>query len=172
MLQKEKGQMAVEYLTTYVYVFIVIIIAISALLLYLTYPRTIIPTQCSFYSGFQCIDAALSQNSVVGGSSFVVLASDEQMGIVNVSSFNVSIGGIKSRGGSCTPQRVSAGQRITCTANMSIALTPQAEYSGIFNIYAAYCTAGATNLSSISCPASGNFVYSGSFRTQAISVTR
>lgn len=162
-----KGQMAIEYLTTYAYVFIAIIIVISALLLFITYPKTVLPTQCSVYSGFSCIDATLTQNTV-GGSDFAMLVSDEQIGITNVSSFNVSIGGVNSIYGSCVPQRISSGQTTLCSAHLPLKINGQAVFTGTFDIRASYCVSTQGNATPISCPATGNFTYSGGFRTQGI----
>ncbi len=166
-----RGQMAIEYLTTYAYVFIIIAVVIAALLLFLTYPKTIIPTQCTFYSGFHCIDAAFEQNSISGGSDLIILATDSQVGVIafnSVSPFSAKIANYGSTSGSCSPAKVTSGGSFVCTALFGFKPSTQTAYTGTFSISADYCVTAPQNVSNANCAASGNFEYSGNFRTQAL----
>ena len=136
---------------------------IALLALYISLPKAILPFQCSFFSGFSCLDIAYF-NTGNGGSQLVVLGSDEQVGTFNFSSFNAIVDFTPSTGGFCTPDEVVAGQKFYCVANFSGQAAAQA-YSGTFSASAGYCTGGVSGLGSYNCKASGNYTFGGAFRT-------
>jgi hypothetical protein len=154
-----------EFLTTYSYVLLIIAIALVVLIAFFTLPRSTIPFQCSFYSGFSCSDGALvllPSNT----ASLIIMAVDNMPGIVNVSSFNSVISYTGSSVGYCLPQRVEDGDYIYCIANFPFKPSLTNVYYATFNISANYCAVQAQNLSVVSCPATTNFVFGGSARLQ------
>lgn len=164
------GQSALEFITTYGFVFVVIAVVIALLFLFSSTPSVIIPNECTFYSGFDCVDSVFGFNSMSGHSTLYILATSEQPGIVNISSFNAVVSLQKSLGGSCTPNTVSDGQYVLCHANFSFVAVSTATYQGTFNISANYCYGPPYNVSNVTCAASSNYLYSGSLRLQPSSV--
>lgn len=161
------GQSAIEFITTYSYVFLIIAVAFSILLLYFALPKTIVPLECNYYSGFSCVDASLVIRGVSGGGgSLVIVAQDNQEGIINVSTFNAVLNYKKSSTGYCLPSTVIDGQTIYCIANFTFTPNPSTVYQGSYSLYANYCGGGPSNISTTSCIASDTFVYSGNIRIQ------
>ncbi len=160
------GQSAIDFLTTYGFVFLIIAIAISVLYIYVTFPKTIVPAQCTFYGGFTCIDSLYS--SLPGGKAqLIVYATDTQPGIINTTSFNAIVGTATSSEGYCLPRYASNGQTMLCVANFTSAAVSMASlYTGTFNISANYCASAVSNLTSTACPATSNFLFGGSIRIQ------
>ena len=160
-----RAQSAIEFLMTYSYVFLIIAIAMSVLLLYFSLPKTVIPFECNFYSGFTCVDAALINNT--NGASLIVVGIDNQPGITNISTFSAFVNYKSSYYSTCTPSVAVAGQYVYCIANFSFTPLYTNVYYGTFNMSANYCANLPQNLSVASCPSSNTFKYSGSIRVQA-----
>ena len=162
------GQSAIEFLTVYGYVFLILGIVMGLLVLYFNIPRSIIPFQCNFYSGFQCTDATFATNTIAGLTSLIIVASDTQPGVINITSFNSVVNGQQQTAGSsfCMPQQVIQGQFIYCVADFTFATSPSAVYIGNFSIHANYCGASSQNVSTANCVAGTNYTYSGSVRVQ------
>ncbi len=168
-VESGKGQSAIEFLTVYGYVFLIIGIMIGLIALYFSIPRTIVPFQCNFYSGFQCTDAAFATNTTSGVTSLIIVASDTQPGIVNISAFNAVVNGQQQAAAStsfCMPQQVMQGQYVYCMVNFSFTTSQSAVYTGNFSMRANYCGSSAVNVSTANCVAGSNYVYSGSVRIQ------
>lgn len=159
-----RAQSAVEFLTTYSFVFLIIAIALFILLIYASIPKAILPAQCTFYGGFNCLDIAYF-NTGSGGSELVILASDKQIGTVNITSFNATMDNIPSTGGYCTPATVIPGQNFYCIATFSGTATTKT-YVGTFSTAANYCANSPSGLSNYSCPSGSGYRYGGSFKTE------
>lgn len=164
-----KGQNAVEFIFTYSIVITIITVAVALVLIFANAGRSIIPSQCSFFGGFACTYAAYSVNSANPSTSqLLIIASDTQPGVVNVTSFNAIIGSITSTSGSCTPGVVISGQSVHCIATFNIKAAVGTVYTGTFTISANYCAQNATNSKILICKGNSNFTYGGSLQTQAI----
>ncbi len=159
-----RSQSAMEFMMTYGYVFLAIAIAVGILVLFLGIPKTTIPFQCNFYSGFTCTDAVLIPSNA--GASLIVAAIDNQPGVVNASVFNGVINYQSSTNGFCLPSRILDGQYVYCVANFSFTPVLSNIYYGTFNMSANYCTSQAGNLSTVNCPASNSLTYGGSIRVE------
>ena len=163
-----KGQNALEFITTYSIVITIITVAIALVLIFANAGRSIIPSQCSFFGGFACTYAAYTVNSAnPAASQLLLVASDTQPGVINVTSVNAIIGSISSTSGSCTPSVVISGQSVHCTATFNTRAAVGTVYTGTFNIYANYCPQNATNSKILLCKANSNFTYGGALQLQA-----
>lgn len=162
-----RSQSAIEFLNTYSFVFLIIAVVLAMLYILVQVPSTVLPSQCTFYSGFSCQDSEYSVNAVSGTTSLYLLALDSQPGVVNITSFSADIASTGSVSGSCAPSRVSQGQLLLCTATFASAATAGASYVGSFAIVGNYCTPGASNSISVNCPATSQFSYTGFINTQA-----
>lgn len=164
-----KAQSAVEFLSVYGFVILVIAIAIAVLVLFMSIPKTILPTQCSFLSGFSCVDGVYTINSTAGVNSILLIsATDMQPGIVNISSFSGYIDYHESTSGYCVPSVATEGQKVYCIANIGVTPAFGSVYFGTFNIYANYCTPSSSNFYTTKCPANSNYTFGGNIRTQTV----
>ncbi len=162
-----KGQSAIEFITTYGMVFLVIIIAITAVAMFISFPRTILPDVCSFYSGFNCVDSLFVSNTAYGGSTLIVVATFEEPGVFSIGSFNAILGYKNSTSGSCTPNTLVDGESTFCVAQFPMAPVNGSTYYGTMNIQGNYCANSAQNLSYAGClPTNGIFNFSGNMRIQ------
>jgi hypothetical protein len=166
-----KGQNAMEFIFTYSIVITIITVAIAFVIIFANAGRSLVPAQCSFFGGFTCsfvvYTSSTGSNSVA--AQLLLIATDTQPGIVNVSSFNALIGSAASTSGQCTPNVATAGQSIYCTADFSSAALAGTLYTGSFNISAGYCPHGM-QLYSYSCAADSNYSYKGNMQVQASSL--
>ncbi|MCL5093386.1 MAG: hypothetical protein M1128_02885 [Candidatus Marsarchaeota archaeon] len=164
-----KAQSAVEFLSVYGFVILVIAIAIAVLVLFISIPKTILPTQCSFLSGFSCVDGIYTINSTAGVNSILLIsATDMQPGIVNISRFSGYIDYHESTSGYCVPSVATEGQKVYCIANIGVTPSFGSVYFGTFDIYANYCTPASSNFYTTKCPADSNYTYGGNIRTQTV----
>ncbi len=165
---QHRSQSALEFLSTYAFVFLMLAIVISLLFVFASLPRSLLPSQCTFYSGFTCMQAIYTINMTAGhGAELFVVAEDTQPGTVNVSSFSAYLNFHTSNAGSCEPSVATAGQRIYCIANFTATPTLASTYDGTFRMNADYCASGLNTISNESCRANGNFSYTGHITIQA-----
>lgn len=167
-----KGQSAIEFLTTYGMVFLIIAVVLTVLITLSIIPKSTVPAQCYFYGGFNCQDVAYynitQSSSLPGNSMFTIVATDSVPGIINVSGFNAVIEYKGSVQGECYPEILTQGDQLHCNANFNIYPSSGALYTGTFSLYGDYCTPLPSTQTDISCNSiSGNFVFSGSFNTEA-----
>ena len=165
---QHRSQSALEFLSTYAFVFLMLAIVISLLFVFASLPRSLLPSQCTFYSGFTCMQAIYTINMTAGhGAELFVVAEDTQPGTVNVSSFSAYLNFHTSNAGSCEPSVATAGQRIYCIANFTATPTLASTYDGTFRMNADYCASGLNTISNESCRANSNFSYTGHITVQA-----
>ncbi|MGC8688106.1 MAG: InlB B-repeat-containing protein [Candidatus Micrarchaeia archaeon] len=152
------AQSAIEFLITYSYAILILTIVISILFVFLTLPKTLFPTECTFYGNLDCIGAMLIQQSN-GIAVLSILATDALPGIINSSSFNVKLGAAQSISGSCTPTFITDGQYTYCIAEINTIVNNGIIYNGNFNITANYCTDVKQK-----CPSSSNYIIAGTIK--------
>jgi hypothetical protein len=168
MMAQHRSQSALEFLSTYAFVFLLLAIVISLLFIFASLPRSLLPSQCTFYSGFTCMQAIYTINVTAGhGAELFIVAEDTQPGIVNVSNFSAYLNFHTSDAGSCAPSVATAGQRIYCIANFTATPTLANTYDGTFRMNADYCASGLNTISNESCRANSNFSYTGHITVQA-----
>lgn len=176
MPEGRKAQSAIEFITTYSTVLLIITVAIAVLFLFISLPKSILPTECNFYNTFGCYDAIYGLNytssNVPTGTALLVVANFEQPGIINTSSFSAFINSVESTSGYCAPKVALQGQKIYCIAYFKgQTLTPGHLYSGTFSIYGNYCAVAPSKISTAYCPkanATSSYSYGGVVRTQGV----
>ena len=161
----QKAQSAIEFLSTYSFVFLILAVALALLLLFASIPKSTIPFECSFYSGFSCVDAAYYNTS--SGAQLVIVGTDMQPGTVNISAFSAYLNYYQSTGGYCTPRLLAAGQSFYCVANFAGSPTLGNTYTGTFQLTAKYCAGAPGSLSSLNCTATTAITYGGAVQLQA-----
>ena len=163
-----RSQSALEFMSTYGFVFLILAIVIAVLYFFLGLPKALIPSQCVFFTNFNCVDSLYTINTSAGANSILfIIAQDNEPGIVNISGFSAFIAGKNSVSGSCTPSTASDGQYVYCTANVAPTPTTGGLYTGTFYMYANYCAPSSTNLNSFYCPSNKNFTFRGNVRIQS-----
>ncbi len=160
-----RSQSALEFLTTYSFVFLIIAVVIALLLMFSSIPKSTLPFSCNFYSGFQCLDASLSVNSS-GSPVLLIEASDTEPGTVNISSFSAFLNFYNSKSGYCVPNVAQAGEVVYCVANLTGSATLGSVYSGTIKITANYCAPGPVNITA-NCAKGSTYTYTGNIRVQA-----
>ncbi|MGC8647941.1 MAG: hypothetical protein ACP5SJ_00380, partial [Candidatus Micrarchaeia archaeon] len=166
MACNSKGQSALEFLSTYAFAFLTISIVLLLLIMFSSIPKSSLPEQCSFYSGFQCLDSALVVNAS-GAPELLVIASDSEPGVVNISSFSAFLNFHSSKSGYCVPSVATAGEKVYCIANFTgSGVTLGSVYTGTFRVSANYCANSPANISAY-CPSGSEYTYGGSIRAQA-----
>jgi hypothetical protein len=163
----QKGQNAIEFLVTYSFVFLIIALVILMLLLFSSIPKSVLPLNCSFYSGLNCVDALYYNTAINSGSRFVMIATDTQPGIINITNFVVSLDYQQSVSGYCTPSVVSDGQELYCSANITTAGVIGNLYTGTFQITGKYCSNGPGSIFSSNCTNGGQVTFGGAVQTQS-----
>ena len=174
MRKGPKAQSAIEFITTYSTVLLIITVAIAVLFLFISLPKSILPTECNFYNTFGCYDAVYGINytssNVPTGTALLVVANFEEPGIINTSGFSAFVGGVESSSGYCAPKVALQGQKVYCIAFFNgQTLTPGKLYSGTFSIYANYCPVAPSEIATAYCPpanATSYYRYGGVVRTQ------
>ncbi len=130
--QSWKGQSAIDFLITYSWVILILGVIVGILFIYVSMPTAIVPDQCTFENGANCIDILLTINSSTKISEFEVLVSNTQQYPVLNPSLIVSINGVNASG-SCDPNFLLSGGEALCVVNMPIELSVGALESG--NLY-------------------------------------
>ncbi|MGC8586633.1 MAG: hypothetical protein ACP5K5_03790 [Candidatus Micrarchaeia archaeon] len=156
---RKRAQSAIEFISTYAYMLLIIAVVLLLLFMYFSLPKSIMPTTCNFYSGFDCKDAIYANTST--GSELVVFATDMMPGIVNTSSFSAYLGYANSTSGYCAPSFALAGQEIYCVAFFNSKAVLGRSYSGTFKIKANYCAPGSSSISNATCPSGITYTYAG-----------
>jgi hypothetical protein len=165
-MKEARAQSAIEFLSVYGYVFLIIAIVVAVIALMINVPSSVLPSQCSFYSGFTCSQAALVKNTA--GAALIIQATDAQPGTVSTNAFNAILNYRSSATGACTPQKVVQGQTIYCVANFSFTPVQTSVYAGTFDLYADYCAPAPQNVSTAPCMPNSNTVFGGSVRVQPL----
>ncbi len=161
-----KSQSAIEFLTTYGFIFLIIAITLSLLYLFINFPRTILPFNCTIFSGFNCNDAIYTPNATVGSQLFIIV-SDMMPGTLNITGFNAYMDFANSTSGYCAASIVTEGEKTYCIADISSAPRLGNMYSGTFKIIGNYCAQPLANITTPSCKGGNGYVYSGSINVQA-----
>ena len=165
------AQSAVEFISTYAFVFLAIAVAIAILFIYSSIPKSTYPTQCQFFSGFSCATALFNSNSISGkGSSLYIEGVDTQIGIVNVSTFNAVFAEQKSTSGYCAPSLLKQGETFFCVANFSSVPQVGTTQSTTFSIAGNYC-AGPLGNRSETCAGSKNFTFTGTQTSSIVNLS-
>ncbi|MCL4372335.1 hypothetical protein M1373_03390 [Candidatus Marsarchaeota archaeon] len=165
-----KAQSAIEFITTYGTVLLIIAIVISVLFLFISLPKSLLPTECNFYNTFGCYDSLYGDNS--SGTILLVVANFQEPGIVNISNFSANINSVSSTSGYCAPRVALQGQKVYCLAYFAgKKLAPGAVYSGTFSMFADYCAVAPSEISTAYCPppnATSHASFGGYIRTNGV----
>jgi Concanavalin A-like lectin/glucanases superfamily len=163
MHRKSKAQSAVEFVSTYAFVFLIIAIILFLLFMFASVPTKILPFQCTAFSGFSCVDVLYT---TAGNSLLQISLTDTQAGVVSIGSFGAKINNVAAMDGTCTRGAVLPGNTVTCTVSFPFKAVAGGIYTGVFNVSANYCTNGVGNISNTTCQTGNSFTYAGSFTVQ------
>ncbi len=160
-----KGQSAIEFLSTYAFLFIILGIVISILFYFATVPKATLPMQCSSFGGPNCNYIQYYTNTTAGYGYVLMSITNSQSAPINITNVTVEISNSKGVG-VCNPSFLYPGQESTCLIPFSHPYAPQLTVRGFYSINAKYCNNGLNNIGeNANCtePAS----YGGSFATTA-----
>lgn len=162
-----KAQSAVEFITTYGTSLLIIALMLAVLFFFLSIPARLIPTQCTISSGINCTFAQYGSIANTPNSQLIVVGTDSQPGVLNISSFGASLNGVHSISGFCTPNSITQGEVVYCAASFNFAGVPSGSYTGQFAIAANYCSSGVQNVSTVNCNAATTYTIRGSILLDA-----
>ncbi len=167
-----RAQSAVEFLSTYGFMFAILGIAIALSAFLATSASSGIPSQCNSYAGPSCNFVSLYSNLPSQYSLVTLSITNTQSVPINITNVSVSVRGAAFPG-ICAPQLVYPGQEATCVANATIAPSIGSQVQGSYLINAGYCNQGISSISKGGCsvPSQANYErvsYGGSFTVSAL----
>src|SRR5271157_2438755 len=98
-----RAQSAVEFLSTYGFLFAILGITVSVIAFLATSAASTVPGQCSSYAGLACNFVMLYSNTIAGYSLVTLSITNTQSVPINLTSANVTVQGASSVG-ACAPQ--------------------------------------------------------------------
>lgn len=156
-------QSAIEFLSTYSFMFLALGIVLSVLLFFGTSPRAFIPNQCTAFSGPNCVFANYYSNQISSYSIITIGATDSVGVPLNVSNVIVQIGAANSTTGACTPSTVLPGGLFTCFAIFKTAPGVGTLIQGFYSINARFCNSGLYAVHQSNCTNGDPVSYAGYF---------
>ncbi len=155
------SQSAIEFLTTYGFLFLIIAIVFSVLFFLAKAPSSAIQASCTAYAGPVCNIVQLYSNATSGYSVLTIAIANSQPVPINITGFSVTIhSGALS--GACTPSFLWPGQWATCSAEGSGAYSSTSPTDGFYQIPALFCNSGISGVSQSNCTYE-KVTYSGAF---------
>ncbi len=164
-----RAQSAIEFLTTYSFLFIILGVIVSVIVYISVFPQQSIPSLCSSFSGPSCNYVSIYSNKSAGYSAVTFSLSNSQSVPINISNTLVTVKSFSAIG-ACTPSFIYPGQWSTCTASIPAALVAGVSLLGYYSLNAQYCNSNVFNLSNGKC-AYELISYGGSF-TAAPTISR
>ena len=167
-----KAQSAIEFLTTYGFLFAIIGVTLSFIAFLASSAASSVPSQCSSYAGPSCNFVSFYSNTVSTYSVVTLSITNTQSVPINITDIAVTVRGT-TFAGACAPQLVYPGQQATCVAANALAPSIGSTVQGLYSIDAKYCNLGLSAVSKGNCavPSAANYAtvsYGGSFTTGAV----
>jgi hypothetical protein len=160
-----KLQSAIEFLSTYGFLFIIMTLAILFIVFLATGAKTTVPAQCITYSVIACnfVNYYVNISSNAPYALVTFSLSNGQEVPINLTSFTTSFAGVNYTG-ACEPNFLYPGEEATCVSNVSAFIySAGATADGQFTLNALVCDTAVEYLPMHNCTA--NVLYSGSFVT-------
>ncbi len=159
-----KGQSAIEFLSTYSFVFL-ILAGVLVLLVFLASSGTaLVPAQCSSFGGVDCNFASFYTNGTEHYSLVTLGISNSGSVPINVIGMTVTRGAV-TENAFCTPSFVYPGGQAVCAAQFSTVVVQGTMVNGYYSLSADYCNNGLSEILLNDCAAPAT--YTGSFSAQA-----
>ena len=162
-----KLQSAIEFLSTYGFLFVIMTAALLFIVSIITATKTTIPQQCFSYSVLNCnfVNYYINTTAAVPYALVEYSLTNAQEVPINITAFTTSIGGVNYSGG-CAPDFLYPGQQATCASNLSAFLFKAGDtINAQFAVNALVCDESISALQTPACNA--NVIYVGSFVTTA-----
>ena len=157
-----RGQSAIEFLSTYSYVFIILAVMISAIAFIATAPSATFTSQCVSLSTVRCSYASIYSNGSY--STLTLYVTNGQAVPINITNVTTIINGKQSLG-YCAPSFVYPGAGSVCISNVQLA--SKKLILGYFAINGGYCNSQLSELPEPSNCTYEKVSYAGSFQTYA-----
>ena len=156
-------QSAIEFLSTYGFVFIILAALLALILFIATAGRSTIQPQCAGFTGFSCGFANIYSNFTNRYILATVSLTNSQSVPVNIISGSITEG-TTTANAFCTPNFVYPGGETTCVAKFNGIDAIGQLLRGYYSVNAMYCNTGIFEISQGNCTSPS--VYSGSFLAQ------
>ncbi len=161
-----RAQSAIEFLTTYSYLFIILGVVVYLLFFIGTSPKSLLPTQCTSYSGMQCNLGTLYINNSTGYKLMEFSFTNAEAVPINITDVSVLIN-TESSVGYCDPSVVMPGGDTVCAVPITKLVGSPSLVKGFYAVNASYCASGLSNISAYNC--TGNVAsYGGYFSVQPV----
>ena len=162
-----KMQSAIEFLSTYGFVFIVIAVVIAVIFFLATSAQTNFSVQCSGFGGFTCNYASYYTNRTYAYTVATISLSNSQSVPLNISNVSMTIGSTTVNG-LCSPTFIYPGEVGICAAVFNSISSPGALVRGYYSVGAKYCNGGISSLRQGNC--TQPVLYTGAFLAQTTSL--
>jgi hypothetical protein len=154
-----KLQSAIEFLTTYGFMFIILAVLLSILVFIATAPQITQTTECNSYGSIMCNYISMYSNNPSGYSLLTMYLVNSQS--VPVKIYNISSTIIGTKGaGACSPTTLSPGQGAVCLVSMQKSYREQSKLFGFYTINGAFCNSSPSSSSNCTYESAS---YGGSF---------
>lgn len=163
-----KSQAALEFLTTYGFMFVLIGFALVIILFIATTASGYIPNQCSSVGGFNCNYVNFQSNASIRESVVTLLMTNAQSVPVEINAIVLNINN-QTASGICGPQIVYPGATTSCAAIYPNTVKQfDSLVTGAYSINALLCNSGPSQLTASQCSSFVRVTYTGTFSTQAL----
>lgn len=164
-----RAQAAIEFLTTYGFMFIILGLMLTIIAGIALSTKASIPQQCNTVTGFNC-EYVLYYSNTVGPNSIITFSlSNEQSVPISITGFNVTVKNYTAHG-SCSVSYLYPGNLTACTAQFPYIVPSGGGIDGTYVIDAQYCNSPAAELQKTTCTYTP-VAYSGSFSTSSSALT-
>jgi len=147
---RSKAQSAMEYLITYGWAILIIAIAATLLFFYVSAPRVLPPSTCSFVTGAYCNSMVFGTNSVTHNTIVAFFITNTKSVPIEDPTLVININKANSTSYVCSPKYVSPGGSIICQTSYlpGITSTYGQLYLGSIYLSAQTCAGTYPNLCS------------------------
>ncbi len=160
-----KAQSAIEFLSTYGFLFLMLGITLSIIAFFVFYPKSALPQQCGAFSGPTCVLSSVYSNLTTHYTLVTILMQNTQPVPINMTNITVSIKSTSTKG-TCTPFYLVPGQYTTCVIYIPMITNPGALIQGFYSFPAKFCNSALGNINNNTCNFD-NVTYSGYFSATA-----
>lgn len=155
-------QSAVEFISTYGFMFLILTLVIALVLFLASYNGTAPTTQCNSFSTLTCNYANFYPNVTYGHGELTLSFTNDQNTPINITSISTTLDNYTILG-VCSPNFLYPGQESSCLSSIPINSITLSLHNGQYQVKAGYCNSGIAFLNSTSCIYS-NVTYAGTFQ--------
>ncbi len=141
---KNKGQSAVEFISTYLWAFLLLAFIIVGLYYFVGIPSQIIPARCSFLYGINCEGVNVGTNTLDTVVE-LYLVNGQEYDLVGNTIATVSITAAGTANAICVPSNVLQGEVMLCSITMPSKISVGQQTTGTLFLNSSVCLSGTAS---------------------------